>query len=462
MGSTSDQPAARLTDLDTGHPPCVPTPVITGSINVLINSLPAARQGDMLAPHHPGIRLISEGSASVLINGQPAARVTDAVDCGGVLIMGSFDVLIGDSPSLVDRDPIQRLNIEFPTQSGGKSFSKSPEPDTAPNVSSDTVIYTAPAHSNDTEVHVEPPPSDLDKHIQEAIDYWQKAEYDATNAPAAIGARLMRLNAEAGNSISEGIASLYGTLTNWDQFKAAAEGMYNTVTNPEQTYNALKQAVGEFAELPAEQQGEAVYKMLIGALATGGVGKLGKLSKVVAAKAKTGKIVPKNQLVVTSLNRADLEQQLVARLGKDIKGNPLRQEYETKVAELAKYQRGITDHSVRDKAIANMADLPGSEKALAEVANNARRQLGVEYKNLTPEPLRDYIYEVNLNRYGDPLGPTVDLLVQRGKTYSQIVKDAAKPNPDVNKLLDGFGKWLSKQSDDYVQKHVHLLNGNNL
>jgi hypothetical protein len=137
------------------------------------------------------------------------------------------------------------------------------------------------------------------------------------------------------------------------------------------------------------------------------------------------------------------------------------QEYEAKVAELARYQQGPTDHSTRDKAIANMADLPGSEKALAEAANNARRQLGVEYKNLTPEPLRDYIYEINLKRYGDPLGPSVDFLVQRGKTYSQIVESAARPNPDVNKLLDGFGKWLSKQPDDYVQKHIHLLNGNN-
>ena len=164
--------------------------------------------------------------------------------------------------------------------------------------------------------------------------------------------------------------------------------------------------------------------------------------------------VTNSSTIVTSLNRADFEQQLIARLGQDIKANPLRQEYEAKVAELARYQHGLTDNSIREKAIANMANLPGSERALAEAANNARRQLGVEYKNLTPEPLRDYIYEVNLKRYGDPLGPDVDLLVQRGKTYAQIVESAARPNPDVNKLLDGFGKWLSKQPDDYVHKYM--------
>lgn len=175
---------------------------------------------------------------------------------------------------------------------------------------------------------------------------------------------------------------------------------------------------------------------------------------------KQAETKPENDTpTVTPLNRSELEQQLVARLGQDIKNNPLRQEYEAKVAELAKYQQALTDQSIRNKAVANMANLPGSEKSLAETAHNARRQLGIEYKNLTPEPLRDYIYEVNLKRYGDPLGPSVDLLVQRGKTYPQIVESAARPNPDVNKLLEGFAKWLSKQPDDYVQKHIHLLSG---
>lgn len=98
MGSKSKMPAARLGDIDTGHPPSPPTPVIIGSTNVLINSRPAARKGDMLAPHHPGIRTISEGSGSVKINGKPAARVSDSINCGGKLIIGAFNVLIGDKP----------------------------------------------------------------------------------------------------------------------------------------------------------------------------------------------------------------------------------------------------------------------------------------------------------------------------------------------------------------------------
>jgi len=98
MGSKSKQPAARLGDIDTGHPPAPPTPIITASGNVFINGIPAARKGDMLAPHHPGVRIITEGSSSVKINGMPAARITDAINCGGKIIVGSGNVLIGDSP----------------------------------------------------------------------------------------------------------------------------------------------------------------------------------------------------------------------------------------------------------------------------------------------------------------------------------------------------------------------------
>ncbi len=98
MGSKSKKAAARLGDIDTGHHSSPPTPIIMGSPNVSTNGRPAARKGDKLIPHHPSIRTISEGSASVLINGKPAARVSDAINCGGDIIIGSGNVLIGDQP----------------------------------------------------------------------------------------------------------------------------------------------------------------------------------------------------------------------------------------------------------------------------------------------------------------------------------------------------------------------------
>ena len=144
--------------------------------------------------------------------------------------------------------------------------------------------------------------------------------------------------------------------------------------------------------------------------------------------------------VAPAFDRAAAQQQIVDGVGSGIKSNPLRQEYEGKVAALSSYSDQIPGKDLDQLA------------ALAEQANKARRDLGVQYKNLTPAPLRDYIKDVNVARYGDPLGPSVDRLVDDGKTYTQIIQGAARPNPDVDKLLAGFGDWLSKKPDDYVKQ----------
>jgi hypothetical protein len=125
-----------------------------------------------------------------------------------------------------------------------------------------------------------------------------------------------------------------------------------------------------------------------------------------------------------AFDRTSVEQQLIGSLGSNIKSNPLRLEYEQKVAAISLYADRIQPDMTHDEL-----------RALAEDANQARRQLGVEYKNLTPKPLRDFIYEVNQSRYGDPLGPDVDYLVDQGHTYTDIIQSAARPNPDVDTLL---------------------------
>lgn len=95
--------AARLTDYHTCPmmtPGVPPIPHVGGSIiqpgsnNVLINDLPAAVVGGMLTCIGPPDRII-KGSATVLINGQPAARIGDLTEHGGVIVTGSFNVLIG-------------------------------------------------------------------------------------------------------------------------------------------------------------------------------------------------------------------------------------------------------------------------------------------------------------------------------------------------------------------------------
>ena len=99
-GVSMTKPAAKLGDPGTDHDGFPPTPIVSGSPDVWIDGLPAARVGDPLAPHakpkhppHP--RQIAAGSTTVLVNGKPLALTGSAVDCGGVII-GSGSVMVGD------------------------------------------------------------------------------------------------------------------------------------------------------------------------------------------------------------------------------------------------------------------------------------------------------------------------------------------------------------------------------
>lgn len=83
---------------------------------------------------------------------------------------------------------------------------------------------------------------------------------------------------------------------------------------------------------------------------------------------------------------------------------------------------------------------------MAKILNQARRDLGIKYKNMTPQPLRDYIYEINMKRYnGDKLGPTYDALKKAGKSDMDIINSASRPNINIDKLLSGFEEWLRGQ-----------------
>ncbi|MGY2573344.1 type VI secretion system PAAR protein [Vibrio sp. C8] len=96
--------AARLGDIGSEHDCFPPTPITSGSSTVMINYLPAVRQGDPLQAHgcpcdktphgnHP--RRVAGGSSGVFIDGKPAARLGDAIDCGGTISTASPDVMIG-------------------------------------------------------------------------------------------------------------------------------------------------------------------------------------------------------------------------------------------------------------------------------------------------------------------------------------------------------------------------------
>ncbi|WP_115717334.1 PAAR domain-containing protein [Gallaecimonas mangrovi] len=93
------KPAATITHMHvcpktTGTVPHVGGPIVTGSGNVLIGSLPAARVGDTLVCVGPPDK-VKSGSGTVLINGKKAARMGDSTDHGGAIVVGNPTVLIG-------------------------------------------------------------------------------------------------------------------------------------------------------------------------------------------------------------------------------------------------------------------------------------------------------------------------------------------------------------------------------
>ncbi|HQT90204.1 MAG TPA: PAAR domain-containing protein [Acidiphilium sp.] len=94
-----EKPAARATDMHTcpdtdGPIPHVGGPIASGSPNVLIGGLPAARVTDPLTCVGPPDTIVM-GSPTVLINGLPAARMGDQTAHGGVIVGGLPTVLIG-------------------------------------------------------------------------------------------------------------------------------------------------------------------------------------------------------------------------------------------------------------------------------------------------------------------------------------------------------------------------------
>lgn len=133
-------------------------------------------------------------------------------------------------------------------------------------------------------------------------------------------------------------------------------------------------------------------------------------------------------------------EQLVAEIRGKVEGNyktsPIRTAYEDEV-------KGLRAEADKLLEGANQDDDDSLEPA-ARKMNGRRIEIGMKYKDKTILPLREYIFFVN-KRYDTPMGPTYEWLKNSGKNNKQIIDGACRPNPDVNKLLSGFGDWLAQQ-----------------
>lgn len=112
-----------------------------------------------------------------------------------------------------------------------------------------------------------------------------------------------------------------------------------------------------------------------------------------------------------------------------LKNSPLRKEYERKVHELRNLPETLKAEGF-------------AEEEIARIMHEKRRELGRLYKEAAPPLLRKYIFAAAAEKYGDPLGPSYEML-RKKKTCVQIIESASRPieNLDDRLTLDGFRKW---------------------
>lgn len=133
------------------------------------------------------------------------------------------------------------------------------------------------------------------------------------------------------------------------------------------------------------------------------------------------------------MDRREFEAEVAQLRATGIKDSPLRLAYEEKVRALG---------SLPDLLSARGLD----EEQIAREMHRRRRELGRQYKEAAPPLLRAYIYAATAAKYGDPLGPTYEMLREK-KTCRQIIASAARPIEDLDEriTLEGFLAWYRQQ-----------------
>lgn len=89
-------------------------------------------------------------------------------------------------------------------------------------------------------------------------------------------------------------------------------------------------------------------------------------------------------------------------------------------------QAYVDEVSSLGQQVSEMRRAGMTDEAIARDLHARRRALGVKYKNLTPPEMLERIYDRNLAKYGDRLGPTVEWLRAAGKSWQQIIESATR------------------------------------
>ena len=92
----------------------------------------------------------------------------------------------------------------------------------------------------------------------------------------------------------------------------------------------------------------------------------------------------------------------------------LRTQYETEV-------RGLKE--VYENMLAEGFDM----ETIAHALHKKRRDIGIQYREITPADILEIIYNRNLERYGDKDGPTMEFLREQGRSWEDIIESAMRP-----------------------------------
>jgi hypothetical protein len=132
------------------------------------------------------------------------------------------------------------------------------------------------------------------------------------------------------------------------------------------------------------------------------------------ATAAVGVAVAKSASHAVSSTAATAAKVEAAVVKEGVGAPALRQAYVSEV-------EGLADLGLSARAAGQNAE------ATARFLNAERNALKVQYRNLGPADAAKQFELRNIEKYGNPIGPTIEQLRAQGKTWEQIIGSASRP-----------------------------------
>jgi hypothetical protein len=203
-----------------------------------------------------------------------------------------------------------------------------------------------------------------------------------------------------------------------------------TKAQAQRSINELNTAINVIQRSPVLKDAAELGLIAADVLTLGGLAATKVLTSALVKEfvaAKTGKVITDDAAAAITNNFYREGAQFSSNI---VNGKPvanLRLEYEQAVQSL---------RTQSDRLIANGATEEQAARWAVEQRNTTIKN---SYRDLTP-PEQVAMFETrNMEKYGNPLGPSVDQLRAQGKTWQEIINSAARPGgADLNFSPAGF------------------------